>query len=121
MDSMQRRKTKRQANESADELLEKALRQAELERAAKSGVRTMGEDCALPSAPSEEFGAEDVRSRTAEASSSLPASSGGAVIVYTPEQTSLSKPPSSPYSPHPFWSEEARAETAGKCQATRAR
>ena len=36
--------------------------------------------------------------------------SGSCLEVGTPEQTPLSQPPASPYSPHPFWSEKAKAE-----------
>ena len=111
MDSLQRRKVRKQGHETADELLDKAVQETEAKRQGDQGHGRLGGDAgpttqSLDGASAARGETEDSRSRGPE--SPCGGSMGGEA---TPDQTPMSQPPqSSPFSPHPFWSEKAKAE-----------
>ena len=116
MDSFQRRKIRRQDPASADEQLEQALLQALTTTSVDGKVRVQEQESkSLQSSPKGDGKASSGNAEQPSASNdhvtlAVVPSSGIALGDGTPEQTPHSHPPSSPFSPHPFWSEKAKAE-----------
>ena len=110
MDTLHRRKVRKQDPDAVEEVQETALQAAMSSAAADGAQNVMGDMTSGPKAFMPTSGeARDEKSSDVTGKSQS-ADFPDFLVDHTPEQTPSSRAPQSPYRPHPFWSEKAKAE-----------